>query len=106
MQRPQVDLAVERRLKCVYTYFLCKIKYQKSQSFCASLERGKLLRATPTPKAAGPDHSSNPSYATGTQAHQEPGYEARSTVEYIIDLISLFGKNTCKIATYSLLKVQ
>ena len=41
MQRSQVDLAVKCQLKRVYTYFLCKIKCQKSKSFRASRGGGK-----------------------------------------------------------------
>ena len=38
-----------------------------------------------------PIDSSQLDHSSLILAHQEPGYEARYTVEYTIDLISLFG---------------
>ena len=65
MQKPQVDLAVKRRLKPVWVSIRAFYAKETANSFRASVLRA-AGEETPAPTPpGGSDHSSNPSYATG-----------------------------------------
>ena len=73
MQRPQVDLAVKRRLKCVWVSIRVFYAKESANSLRPSALRaggGKLPFRTHPP--GGPYHSSNPSYATEDETYLFP----------------------------------